>query len=83
MKSMPRFVVATPLESRYGSTIEAVNVSATPSSISFTLFARSRPGGSDRETARNSSTCSSPRSRSHHSAASTRPVNARASDARR
>ena len=41
---------AAPSASRYGSTIAPVNVSRTPSGISFTLLARSRPGGRVRET---------------------------------
>ena len=71
MKSMPRFDVGS-RSTRYGSTIEAVYVSTTPSSISLTLFARNRPGPTDRETAPNCSICSRPPSRSHQSAASTR-----------
>ena len=60
MKSSPECPVLHPAPSWYGSSMAAVCVSATPSSIIFTLVARNGPARAMPRLCTRAATCSSP-----------------------
>ena len=68
---IPRLSVGVPSGPRYGSSIVPVKFSSTPSIISFTLVGRYRPMAVAARRSTSSSSCSTPRPRSHQSAPTT------------